>query len=98
MNAAKETCPNCKRNGISAWAWLFATWPAYAKCSYCNTKTRLRISPWLNMLAQLFGGILLVMGIIAGVNGNYLGGAAGIILGFTSYFLPLFFGKLEVVP
>ena len=50
------------------------------------------------MLAQLFGGILLVMGIIAGVNGNYLGGAAGIILGFTSYFLPLFFGKLEVVP
>ena len=50
------------------------------------------------MLAQLFGGILLFLGIIAGVNGNYLGGAAGIIFGFTSYFLPLFFGKLEVVP
>lgn len=97
MGSAKETCPNCNREGISAWAWLFAGWPTYATCSLCDVKIRNNFSPWLNMLFQLIGGVLLIVGAVECLVGNYISGVLGIFLGLASFFLPAYFGKLEVV-
>ena len=97
MRNDREPCPGCKQEGVSSWAFLFAGWPAHAKCSSCGVKLRVKSSPWMEMLTQLIGGVLLVSGLFAGLEENYLLGGSLIVLGLGSFVVPIFLGKLEIV-
>ena len=76
---------------------MYASWPAHTKCSVCGAKLRIKSSPWFNMLIQLTAPLLLVLGVVVGLDEYYMLGALLIVLGLGSFAVYIFMGKLEVV-
>jgi hypothetical protein len=97
MKSTKEICPSCGNNGISSWAWLYSSWPAYAKCCICNSKVRMSYPIWLGALSQLGSFMLILFGLINGANGKAFLSFILIFAGLLLIIAPAYFSKLEAV-
>jgi hypothetical protein len=105
MSYELEICPKCQKEGVSPWAWLYASWPFHARCKNCGAKLRARVVKLSFMQSILFDAfipvaflsLLYFAGKLGGVLGFWVGGT-GVCALIILLLLPVYYSKLEVTP
>jgi len=96
MPIFNSKCPNCFQEGKPDWAWFYLGWPRHATCTKCKAAITSRVSPWLSVLAQMAGSVVLLCALLSGLSGRYILGGFLTFVGFAVLVFPLLLGKPHV--